>query len=412
MNMNASNQDNNHLANMLHVGVDLGKFSHFGTARTLEGHRLPVFEFANDRDGFTYLWKQLQAFAGRHQLAPIRVGVEPTGTYGTPLMYFLEERGAEVVLLNPKHSKRVNEIRDNSPHKHDRKDPTVLVDMLMLGCGQRGYCPAGRIAELRALVKRREEVLDDSGRTVGRIEAQLAEIFPEYWTLMGGVASVSSRQLLRTYPGPTLIGEAGVDAIAALLVKTSRGKLGRSRARRLVKAGKQTAGMPTGRSVQQQTLRARLDHLQALAEQRRQLRTSLQQTLEGMPDAWLLQSLPGLGVVTAAVVLAEVGDFRQYPTQLHVLKLAGLNLYEQSSGTHQGIRRISKRGRARLRHCLYVASVNMVKTGGIYHPVYRRHRAKGMPATKALTAVSRKLLVTLYAMVRDGQHFDPDRQPA
>ncbi len=81
--------------------------------------------------------------------------------------------------------------------------------------------------------------------------------------------------------------------------------------------------------------------------------------------------------------------------------MAGLDLFEISSGKHKGARRISKRGRPLLRKLLFFAAINTVRKGGVMHLTYQRYLQRGMPKIKALVAISRKLLRIVFAVVRD-----------
>ena len=83
------------------------------------------------------------------------------------------------------------------------------------------------------------------------------------------------------------------------------------------------------------------------------------------------------------------------------MKMAGLDLYEISSGKHKGQRRISKRGRSLMRKLLFFASINAVKSNGIMHEPYQQMLDRGMPKMKALIAISRKLLRIAFALARD-----------
>ena len=82
-------------------------------------------------------------------------------------------------------------------------------------------------------------------------------------------------------------------------------------------------------------------------------------------------------------------------------KLAGLDLYEVSSGKHRGRHHISKRGRALMRKLLYLAALTMVRRQGIMHEHYQQMLGRGMPKVKALVAISRKLLRLICALVRN-----------
>ena len=83
------------------------------------------------------------------------------------------------------------------------------------------------------------------------------------------------------------------------------------------------------------------------------------------------------------------------------MKLAGLDLYEISSGKHRGQRRISKRGRPLMRKLLFFAAINVVKSKGIMHKKYQQMLDRGTLKMKALVAISRKLLAIIFALVRD-----------
>jgi transposase len=112
--------------------------------------------------------------------------------------------------------------------------------------------------------------------------------------------------------------------------------------------------------------------------------------LEQVPYSKSLLSVKGIGAITVAGLIGEVGDFRQFHTLWEVMKLAGLDLFEISSGKHKGNRHISKRGRPLLRKLLYFAAINTIRKGGVMHAFYQRHLEKGMP--NAFMEVERNLI--------------------
>ncbi len=116
----------------------------------------------------------------------------------------------------------------------------------------------------------------------------------------------------------------------------------------------------------------------------------------------------GIGEITVAGLIGEVGDFREYKTISEILKLGGLDLFEISSGKHKGQHRISKRGRSLMRKLLFFAAINVVRKGGILHEYYQGCLGRGMVKMKALIAVSRKLLGIMFALVRDHSEYIED----
>lgn len=135
---------------------------------------------------------------------------------------------------------------------------------------------------------------------------------------------------------------------------------------------------------------------------------ALQQT----PYARFLRSIPGVGVVTAASFLGEIGEPTQYTDWRQIQKLAGLNLVENSSGQYQGRRTLSKRGRGSLRALLYRAALTMVAKNSMFRAFYRWFVERpGRPLEKkqALVAVALKLLRVMFALMQKGVPYDPSR---
>jgi len=128
-------------------------------------------------------------------------------------------------------------------------------------------------------------------------------------------------------------------------------------------------------------------------------------TLNRIPYSRKLLSIKGFGIVTVAGLIGEIADFTKFTTQSEITKLAGLNLYEVSSGKKRGQLKISKRGRSLLRKILYYAAIQTVRKNGIMHDYYQKLIGRGMKSIKALVAVSRKLLRITFAMVRDDSEF-------
>ena len=131
----------------------------------------------------------------------------------------------------------------------------------------------------------------------------------------------------------------------------------------------------------------------------------MREYLKEIPYSRCMLSIQGVGEVTVAGLIGEVGDFTKYKTAAEITKLAGLDLFEVSSGKHKGERHISKRGRPLMRKLLYYAAINVVRKGRIMHERYERYLQRGMPRMKALIAIARKLLGVLFALVRDQSEY-------
>jgi len=115
--------------------------------------------------------------------------------------------------------------------------------------------------------------------------------------------------------------------------------------------------------------------------------------------ARLLRSIPGIGPVAAATLIALMPELGSLQPK-KIAALAGLAPFNVDSGQFRGIRRI-RAGRKRVRDALYMAAVAAARSHDRFKTIYRRLRNAGKPAKVALIAVARKLLVTANAILRD-----------
>lgn len=387
------------------VTVDIGKYKNTGYARTARGFELSSFEFANTGVGFQYFWTKITDFRIRHNLQAIVVGFESTGHYGRPLQHFLTQRGVHLVQVNPMHTKRLKELDGNSPQKTDQKDPRVIADIIMLGRSLTVIIPSGAAAELRELVSIRNMILVDLNRKYNQLEGVVFTLFPEFFRIMKGFHSKSSLYLLEKHPLPQDICRLGVIGLSTVLRKVSNGQLGYERARDLYEAALVSGGIKTAQNSRLLELDILLSELNRFRSQLDLIEEKMAYYLSKIPYSHTLLSIKGLGLITVSTVIGEVGDFRQYPTMSEVIKLAGLDLYEISSGEHIGKRRISKRGRHLLRKILYYAAINTVRKGGIMYDKYQSYLERGQTKVPSLIAISRKLLGIMYAMARDNRPY-------
>jgi transposase len=382
--------------------IDGGKDKHYGYYRCPDGTEGKALLFWNNGRGFQEFWERISFAAGAHSLDEIIVGFESTGPYMEPLVQFLKnKKGVQLVQVNPMHTKRLKELSGNSPLKTDQKDPKVIADIIELGHALTVVIPEGAAAELRRLTQARERTIASRTRLLNQMQSLLVLSFPEFLQVMKDVSTASAQHLLQHYPTAQDIVGLGEPALAAVLRKVSRGKLKEDRARALFEAASESVGIQEGRQSMLLEIRMMLDTITSYDRFVDRVETEMERQLELIPYSHIILSIKGIGSVTAAGLIGEVGDFTKFNTITEVMKLAGLDLYEVSSGKHRGKLRISKRGRSHIRKLLYLASLSAVKKGGVMHAWYRRALDRGMKKTMALVAVSRKLLGLIFAMVRD-----------
>ena len=385
--------------------VDIGKVTNMGYCRCPDGSEVKPFEFSNNRTGFQKLWDRICWTKMAHHLEEVVVGFESTGAYGEPLVHYLREKPVKLVQINPMHTKRMKDLEGNSPGKTDRKDPKVIADVIVLGHALSVVIPEGAAAELRRLTHARERSIQRRTALYNQLQDLVFIIFPEFLQVMKDIKSRSAQYLLRHYPTPQELLTLGLDALGAVLRRVSRGKLGKDRAQALYEATKQTVGIEEGRSGILFEIQEILSQIAASECFIEKVEQEMSYYLQQIPYSHSMLSLKGIGEVTAAGLIGEVGDFRKFHTLSEITKLAGLDLFEISSGKHKGNHHISKRGRPLLRKLLYFAAINTIRKGGVMHACYQRYLERGMLKTKALIAIARKLLRILFALVRDHSQY-------
>jgi transposase len=387
------------------VTADIGKYINYCYARSPEGEELEPFKFHNTGTGIRMVYGIIELFRKKHQLERIVFGIESTGNYGEPIVHYMVNRGIKMVQVNPLHSKKVKEMRGNSPNKHDRKDPKVIADIIALRNSLTVVIPKGAAAELDRLVHLREILLEDKKRAYNQLEASIVPIFPEFLHIFKDLQIKTVEYLLKNYPLPESLLDLGLENLKETLYTVSRGRFGMKKAELLYEAALNSAGIKEGIEGSLLMVRNLYDKISLLDKQLMQLEETIRTKLSEIPYSRYIMSIRGVGPIITAAIIGEVGDLRKYDCAHQLQKLAGINLYEISSGKQIGQRHITKRGRHLLRKMLFYAALNVTKKDGILHDTYKNHLKKRMTKTQALTAISRKIIGIIYALVRDSSDY-------
>lgn len=391
------------------IGVDIGKYHHVAVGQSWDGQRMKPLVFSNTLSGFNRL-KDYQESAKRYLgVSRIQMAFEPTGHYWEPLAQWMEQAGIDLEMVQPSHTHKAKELEDNSPGKTDGKDAGVIADLSLQGKSQRLLAHKAEFAELRYLAHFRHELMVDKNREVNRFHRLMDLIFPELLGIFKKNLGKGLMALLNKVVLPEKILALGAEEIGKTLSQHSKGKLGIKRAVLVTEAAKNSVGVKSGLVSLEMELRQLLERIAFIRKQCQEIEEAMKKFLAGVPYSETLLSIPGIGEITVATILGEVGDLRGYHSAREVIKLAGLNLYEISSGEYHGQKRITKRGRPLLRLTLYMASLRMIRAKGKFNTFYQRLTEKGKAKTKGIVAVMCKLIRVIFAMVRNGQMFEERR---
>lgn len=145
-----------------------------------------------------------------------------------------------------------------------------------------------------------------------------------------------------------------------------------------------------------------------IAQVKRQIHDHLNQHPALKQQADLLATIPGLGRLTIAKLLAEFRDLTAFTSVKQLVAFAGLNPRHRQSGTSvRGATPISKLGSASIRAALYMPAVVAKRFNPLLKIFAARLQARGLRPLQVVVAVMRKLLHLVYGVLKSGRPFDP-----
>lgn len=336
------------------VGVDIAKFKHVARAQDYRGVEFgKLITFENNREGFELFVSWFRKISMDHSFKNAIVGMEPTGHYWLNLVHFLQEKQIAYGVVNPLHVKKSKELDDNSPTKNDIKDAKVIAQLVKDGRYAVPNLPQGIYAELREAMKIRELLTTDLCMVQARVHNWIDRYFPEFLTVFKDWECKSAIQMLSLYLMPHELVNVPDEALLQHLRAVAKRGLGLGRIKNLKEEASRSVGIREGTELAKMELKLLLTQYEWLHSQLEELGARLDELLIQIPHVQQLLAIKGIGRDTIAGFLAEVGDISKYRHPKQISKLAGLNLKTNSSGTHTGQTKITKRGRKRLRALLF-----------------------------------------------------------
>lgn len=382
------------------VGVDIAQETHVARAVSFRGIALgsPI-EFGNHDEGFRLFGRWIQDLLKSYKLNQVIVGMEPTGHYWLCLARWLQRKGIEAVLVNPHLVKKNKENRDNTPSKSDRKDALVIADMIKNGYYSPVRFHPEAYEELRVLMANRDTVTKRLNSAVNQIHRWVDIVFPELRQVFKILTCTSAIATLRLFPLPKEISQLTIEQVLAGWKQYVKRHAGVKRAEQLIALAKCSVGTTQALHAHKLHLVQLLEEYDLAQRQLEQIEHELNLILERIPYAKKLLEIRGVNATSLAGVLGEAGDLTGYAHGNALLRHAGLNLAEASSGKWRGKMVLSKRGRPRLRHFLYLLTMCMVMTNpdvrSLHHHNVENKKLKKMKSIMKLCGKVARMLVGL-----------------
>jgi transposase len=385
-----------------YMGIDVAKRKHQAMVMNATGDTLiKAFPVTNDRQGVDSLLERLDQVKD-----PVEIGLEATGHYWLSLFEQLTNAGHIVHVLNPLqvHAYQRSGIRRR---KTDSIDAEWIADFVRIGGARHTVDPQSMpiYMELRQLSRFRFSLTDQIGDAKKRIITVLDRVFPEYERIFSSIFIKTSRNLLKEATTAQDFAEFDLQELTALLNKSSRGRFGEDEAQAIQQAARQSIGISFLADATRIQLGCLLAQLDFLEQQVAEIDQALADLMEQLPDQYIT-TITGIGPVTGAAILGEIGDIRRFPSLKKLVAYAGIDPTVHESGQFQARNtRMSKRGSPYLRHALWMAAGIARMHDPELKAYYQKKRAEGKAYGTAMGAVCHKLLARIYAVLRDQRPY-------
>lgn len=390
---------------MIYAGVDIAKTDHvIGAVDETGAEIAKPMGFKNTEAGFERCVAWLESVAESED--EVFVGMEATGHYWKACFAHLAAAGYRVCVVNPMQVHAMRRLKGLAGVKNDRIDARLIAETLRQGDYDETRLATDEVQALRQLTRYRQALKQELAAVKTQAVCVLDAYFPEYAGLFSDVFGAASLKVLAECPTPSEVGRRRASTIAKLLSEGSRGRLGADKAARLKAAARSSVGIRLGEdaaSFQIKTQVSQIEFLNATVAKVEREVASLLARIE--PN---VTTIPGVSTATGAQIVAEIGDVKRFGGGAAIVKYAGLNPGVDESGkfSAEGVP-ITKHGSPYLRRALWLAANRARQYDPRLKAFYDKKRREGKPHRVAVTAVARKLCHVVYAVMRDGEPYDP-----
>lgn len=398
-------------ADALIAGVDLAKKESVVLfVRAADRTRVGKLRVTTDRVGTERLVARGRELALAHGTGPLVIAMEPTSHFWKPVARAAEDAGVGYILVQGFVVAMGREFDDLTRDKTDARDAGLIADLAAELRFTDTRLPDGPWAELDLLVDARDARRIERAASLQELRALLELAWPGLLPTCPDLAGSHLQALLRLGLTPQQVVGLSRDEFTERLRSLHQRRFLRWMAGRLHAAARDVPALPETRAA---ALRWRLAAERvALADTAiAELDRRLVELLEVTGYGWLRGQIRGLGDPTLAALLALTGDPGRFDDARCLVKLAGSNPTERSSGDRQAAGGIHRRGRPVLRYVAYQAAVCLVRHEPDFRARYldltRRDRPNRLEPKQAYVAIANKLLRTLWSMATKGQGYQP-----
>ena len=387
------------------VGIDIGKNHHEASIVSPEGKQIGrSLRFATTHKGADSLMSFIFKNIGN---SPCVFGMEATGHYWYPIYSFLKAKGYTIYVINPIQSDSLRKMYIRQT-KNDSIDSFLIAEVIRFGQFTTTSMADENILAMWQLCRYRDSVISSRTEIKLRISTIMEQIFPEYEKQFSSLWLSTSMGILEKYLTPENIENAPIDELFEIIKDKSHNRLTRAKAISIKEAAADTFGIKIAQDAFSFQLKQLIDRMNFLDKQIEALDCQILEYYEKF-DCYL-HTIPGIGIIGAATILAEIGDISRFKNSSSLIAFAGIDPTVRQSGEFNSTHNhMSKRGSPYLRHAIFLAATTCSFHNSPLNAYYKKKRDQGKHHLTATGAVARKLTTVIYAVLRDSKPYEPKK---
>ena len=386
---------------MIYVGIDIAKTNHYASIvdySTGEVIEKP-FLVTNNKQGFDLLYSKLRNFDKDN----ILIGLESTAHYGNNLIFYFHEKQFKLGIINPIQTSTLRKTRIRKV-KNDKVDSMLICEALSLVYYNLLSDYDIKLLEIKSLCRFHKVLKEKASIAKIQLKTYVDQLFPELNSFFKDNLDLkTAHELLKCYQSPLDIINVNLTKLSNLLVCSSRGKYDKSRAIELKDLASNSVGINNhALSIQ---IKMTIELIELLESQIKDIEKQVSDFIKKSDN--VITSIPGIGYMTAAIIISEIGDINRFHNPSQVLAFAGLDpSVKQSGNFNASSTRMSKRGSPLLRYALILAANNVQLNTKTFNDYYNMKRLQGKLHYNALGHCAGKLVRNIFYMLKDNVKFN------
>ena len=404
--------ERHHPSDDFFVGIDLATRQHQVVVLDAQGCRLTSFKVPHSRQGLHELVERCTSPRVRRGRGEVHFAFEATGHVWEAVGAFFEQHALRYHVVNPLATFRVREARQMGRDKRDLTDAEQITQLLRTGVVTQCQLLPANYMQLRLAWGEYPRLRRERARLKTLLVHQLYGVFPELVGEWHTATAPGCLAVLRAGLPPQRSADLTKPDFIRIVQAHRRGRrMWRFKIEQVWEKAGRTVAAPHGHEAAMREVTRLVERIDCIGDQLAQVADELQTFLEAFDEATYLATLPGIGWITIAGLIAEIGPFDRYQHGRQLVKLAGLQPSRRESGQHTGRTPITKRGRAQLRAVVYMATLSSLRHNPRLKAHYERltqRVTRPLPPMQAIGAYMTKLLHDAFAVVKNRTAFDAD----